>query len=197
MTLQQTISAFATLGKFLRAFSTEEKPQIPHSERPNALFYGKMRQNIATAEIKNGWFTRDNLLFAIKNWGNALTVKNLENWVAPYTIPNGGRAKTVAIIMAGNIPLVGFHDFLAVLVSGHKVLVKLSSNDTVLLPFLSELLIETAPGLKNRIAFTDKKLSGFNAVIATGSNNSARYFNYYFKKQLKLTPIRHSICAKS
>jgi hypothetical protein len=89
--------------------------------------------------------------------------------------------KTVGLILAGNIPLVGFHDFLSVVVSGHKVLVKTSSNDQKLLPFLANYLISVNSELENHIKFTERKLENFDAVIATGSNNTARYFEFYFK----------------
>ena len=83
--------------------------------------------------------------------------------------------------MAGNIPLVGFHDFLSVLISGHNVLVKTSSNDQHLLPFLAKYIIAIEPRFADKITFVDGKLENFDAVIATGSNNTARYFEYYFK----------------
>ena len=83
--------------------------------------------------------------------------------------------------MAGNIPLVGFHDFLSVLICGHSVIVKQSSNDKHLLPFLAKFLEYVEPGFKGKITFTEEKLTDFDAVIATGSNNTARYFDYYFK----------------
>lgn len=82
--------------------------------------------------------------------------------------------------MAGNIPLVGFHDFFCVLLVGHKVLVKQSSNDKHLLPYLAKYLEQVAPGFKGQIEFTEEKLRDFDAVIATGSDNTARYFEYYF-----------------
>jgi hypothetical protein len=82
--------------------------------------------------------------------------------------------------MAGNIPLVGFHDFLSVLISGHSVLIKQSSNDKQLLPFLAKYIEYIDPSIKGAITFTDKKLTDFDAIIATGSNNTARYFEYYF-----------------
>ena len=82
--------------------------------------------------------------------------------------------------MAGNIPLVGFHDFLCVILSGNRVLAKLSSNDTVLLPFIGEFLMANDADLKDKIEFTEGKMIGFDAVIATGSNNTGRYFAYYF-----------------
>jgi hypothetical protein len=84
--------------------------------------------------------------------------------------------------MAGNIPLVGFHDFLSVLISGNKALVKLSSNDTILLPYLTKVLFSIEPEFEDLIEFTDEKFIDFDGVIATGSNNTARYFEYYFGK---------------
>jgi hypothetical protein len=85
--------------------------------------------------------------------------------------------------MAGNIPLVGFHDFLSVLLTGHKVVAKLSSNDKHLLPFLAKYLEVIEPEFKGCINFTEHKLENFDAVIATGSNNTARYFEYYFRNK--------------
>ena len=85
--------------------------------------------------------------------------------------------------MAGNIPLVGFHDFLTVLIAGHAVLVKQSSNDKHLLPLLAKYLEHIDPYFKEKITFTEGKLTAFDAVIATGSNNTARYFEYYFKNK--------------
>ena len=85
--------------------------------------------------------------------------------------------------MAGNLPLVGFHDFLSVLISGHKLIAKPSSNDALLLPYLAKMLIKIEPGFTDRITFTDKTLPAFDAVIATGSDNTSRYFEYYFKNK--------------
>jgi hypothetical protein len=110
----------------------------------------------------------------------SLTENNLNTWLKPYNI-HISKPKQVAIIMAGNIPLVGFHDFLSVLITGHQVLVKQSSNDKQLLPYLAKYLEYVEPGFKGRINFTEEKIEGFDAVIATGSNNTARYFEYYFK----------------
>ena len=83
--------------------------------------------------------------------------------------------------MAGNIPLVGFHDFLSVLIYGHTVLVKQSSSDNFLLPFLAKYIEYLNLVFKGKIEFTEGKLTNFDAVIATGSNNTARYFEHYFK----------------
>ena len=111
-----------------------------------------------------------------------MTDKNINQWLSKYNF-NTVNPQTVAIIMAGNIPLVGFHDFLCVLLSGHSVLVKQSSNDKHLLPFLAKYLEVVEPNFKGKIKFTEEKLDKFDAVIATGSDNTARYFEYYFKNK--------------
>ena len=84
--------------------------------------------------------------------------------------------------MAGNIPLVGFHDFLTVLISGNNLIAKTSSKDSELIVFISEILCQVNPDFRNKIEFTDGTLTGFDVVIATGSNNTSRYFEYYFNK---------------
>ena len=167
------------LRDFLSQFSRKEIKQnnnLPH----NDLFFNSMETAIKTAESFNGWFTKDNVLFAIEQWTNTLTESNISSWLNNYDF-NNITPKKVAIIMAGNIPLVGFHDFISVLVSGHKVLVKQSSNDNKLLPIIVKYLITVNPSLKDRIEFTDGKLENYDAVIATGSDNTARYLEYYFK----------------
>ncbi len=132
---------------------------------------------------KNPWFTKDNVLLAFSAWADALTNEQLNQWLLPYEtqLKNNQKPKTVGVINAGNIPLVGFHDFLCVIMSGNNYQGKNSSNDPYLLPYVSEKLLQIEPKLKERISFTEK-LSNFDAVIATGSNNSARYFDYYFGK---------------
>lgn len=179
MQLQQRINAFAKLGSFLGQFSNEviEKKD---SVEFNHVFFEDFIHQIDKAEAHNSWFIKENILYTLENWSNQLTISNLNSWLDKYSYKDTS-PKTVAIIMAGNIPLVGFHDFLSVLISGHSVLVKQSSNDKQLLPFLVNYLEHVEPGFKGKILFTEKKLEHFDAVIATGSNNTARYFEYYFK----------------
>ncbi|MEM1001675.1 MAG: acyl-CoA reductase [Bacteroidota bacterium] len=130
-------------------------------------------------------------------WSKLLSEDKLTNWLQSYSIQDNS-SKTVAIIMAGNIPLVGFHDFLCVLITGHKVLAKQSSNDKVLLNIITKILLDYEPRFKNYIQFTEDQLSGFDAVIATGSNNTARYFGYYFGKfQNIIRKNRNSIAVLS
>jgi hypothetical protein len=117
----------------------------------------------------------------LQEWSKALQKDTLEEWLVPYNLEDNPNEKNIGVIMAGNIPLVGFHDFLSVLISGHSVLAKLSSNDKTLLPYLAEKLIDIQPEFQSKINFIDQRLTGFDAVIATGSNNTARYFEYYFR----------------
>ncbi len=173
--------AFIELGRFISQFTTEsieKKENILH----NDLFFDGFNHQIKLAKEHNGWFTKQNIQFSLEGWSKQLTKNKLEQWLSNYTIENKN-PKTVAIIMAGNIPLVGFHDFLCVLLTGHAVLVKQSTNDKHLLPYLAKYLEHVAPKLKGKIIFTEDKLENFDAVIATGSNNTARYFEYYFKNK--------------
>lgn len=172
----QTIEAFVELGKYLSDFC--ENQQNESGNQDMALV-----EAISKAEQHNGWFTKENILFALEQWANLLTKDQLESWISKYGIKPLDEPKTVGIVMAGNIPLVGFHDFLCVLLSGHRVMVKLSSNDKILLPFLANFLIKVNPELAHRIQFVEGKMENFDAVIATGSNNTGRYFEYYFGKK--------------
>ena len=128
----------------------------------------------------NGWFTKENVRGSLLKLGSSLIYSDLLNWSSSYTFSNEPR--TIAVIMAGNIPLVGFHDFLSVLVSGNKIVAKLSSDDKTLLPALGQHLIEFIPSLKERIVFTPGRIGEIDAVIATGSDNSMQYFEQYFGK---------------
>lgn len=179
MTLEHKINIFAQLGDFLRQFSENESIENPEVKW-NDLFFADFKQLIHLSQSHNGWYTPDQVYFAIQSWAEALTKKNLEKWLSDYDF-SAITPKTVGLVLAGNIPLVGLHDFISVIVSGHKALVKTSSNDQHLLPFLAKYLVAMEPELQKSIEFTSGKLENFDAVIATGSNNTARYFEYYFK----------------
>ncbi len=180
MLLENRINAFVELGNFLSQFSRktiEQNNTVLH----NDLFFDAFKLQIKRAKETNGWFTEDAVLYAFENLSNLLTKNSLNNWISSYTL-NNDQAKTVAIIMAGNIPLVGFHDFLSVLISGNKVLIKQSSNDNRFLPLITKYLEYVEPQFKDLIQFTEERLTEFDATIATGSNNTARYFEAYFGK---------------
>ena len=170
------LEAFVKLGDFLRDFCEN------HNTSNGKSFEG-IKSVIAKAETQNGWFTQENILFALEQWSNLLTREKLNAWLSRYPINEASNPKTVGIVMAGNIPLVGFHDFLCVLLTGNRVLAKLSTNDQVLLPFIVDFLTTEAPELENYITVTQGKFESFDAVIATGSNNTSRYFEYYFSKK--------------
>ncbi|MFN0031762.1 MAG: acyl-CoA reductase [Flavobacteriales bacterium] len=143
--------------------------------------FDDVKQIIRNQHQYNGWFTEENIYRALKAWGMALNEKDLAQWLSSYTLTASSQ-KTVAIICAGNIPAVGLHDVLSVLAAGHKALIKLSADDKLLIPALMQILIKLEPALAQCIAYTDGKLTDFDAVIATGRNNSSRYFRYYFSQ---------------
>jgi hypothetical protein len=134
---------------------------------------------IAQASIQNPWFTERFVKEALQQWVAAL--QHVETWLKPYGEMNPTVPKTIGVINAGNIPFVGLHDLLSVLVSGHYYQGKNATGDNVLLPYIAQLLKEAEPAFGERIIFTER-ISGIDAVIATGNNNSARYFQYYFGK---------------
>lgn len=162
MTIEERTDAFSALGVFL-------------TQLPDDQF-----QTIATRVAnENPWFTKENVRMAINGIITFLNPATLAPWVRQY--PPAPTTKTVALVMAGNIPLVGFHDLLCVLISGHSAQIKLSSKDSALTKLLIELLIQIQPAFADKIKIVEQ-LKNFDAVIATGSDNSARYFDYYFSK---------------
>ena len=170
---------FIELGKFLSQFSEEGNVKNP-SVLFNEDFFEDFENLIHLSQSHNGWYTPENVYFSIQSWAKALTEENLNQWLSTYKfVPKD--PKNIGLILAGNIPLVGFHDFLSVLITGNNVLIKTSSNDQFLLPFLAKYLIAIEPEFSSIITFVEGKLENFDAVIATGSNNTARYFEYYFK----------------
>lgn len=186
--------SFIELGKFLSQFS-ENDCKKNNNVLSNDLFFDDFIKLIDLSQSHNGWYTPEQVYFAIQSWAQALTEENINTWLSAYDI-NIKKPKNVALILAGNIPLVGFHDFLCVLITGHNVLIKTSSNDQHLLPFIAKYLIAINPDFVNNITFVDGKLENFDAVIATGSNNTARYFEYYFKdKPSIIRKSRNSIAV--
>lgn len=169
------LDAFERLGKLLK----EEVAAV--SEQENEALSGFEKAK-AKALAKNAWFTLDNIDLMLSTIVKIISAEQLKLLANSYQLETIKNPKTVAVIMAGNIPMVGFHDFLSVLVSGHRFLGKLSSEDPFLLPALAEILLAIEPEFKDYITFSETPISGFDAVIATGSDNTTRYFNYYFGK---------------
>lgn len=164
------VSAFLNLRSTL-ILAIEE----PHSDEA-----GRLNDVITRAHSANSWFTSQHIIHALKSL--TVMLSELERPYKKSAIPYSGNPKTVALIMAGNIPLVGFQDLLHVLLSGHRALCKLSDDDKVLMPYIADILTTHTPELKEYIRFSEATVKDFDAVIATGSNNTARYFEYYFGK---------------
>ncbi|PAW93785.1 acyl-CoA reductase [Mucilaginibacter sp. MD40] len=128
----------------------------------------------------NAWFTPESVRKAVTATGEMLNRADIEKWLSAYNIPVQ-QPKKVGLVLAGNIPMVGFHDALCVLVAGHHAVIKASSQDSRLIRYALDKLVEIAPAYSGRYTFVEK-LEGFEAIIATGSNNTSRYFEYYFGK---------------
>lgn len=200
MTLQAAIESAKQLGEEIRWYLSQTTPvatkshiQADAREKTNSGFdAGEWDEAIKKTEEQNGWFTRENILLSLAGLGTWLTGDALRNWLEQYALPaQNNNPISVGIIMAGNIPLVGFHDLLCVIITGNKPIVKYSHSDSTLMPFLLNKLNEnnkdwndllsqaaTANTSNNPNGFS---LSALDAVIATGNNNSGRSFENYFK----------------
>ena len=176
---KQILNSFCQLGKLLEHISTQ-KLWSGFETGVTEIEYNQLTAIINKQFIYNGWFTKENVLKSLKAWSSILTKEQLEEWSNSYDFAK--EPKKVAVIMAGNIPLVGFHDFLCILMSGHAIVAKMSSDDNTLLPALVDVLIKWEPGLTDRISLHQQRLGKFDAVIATGSNNSMQHFEEYFAK---------------
>lgn len=176
MNLAHRIEAFSKLGNKINQISATEFQEI-----------------LGNVKNQNPWFTEENIKLAITGITKLLEKNNLEKWTAIYDL-NPKDAKTIGVAMAGNIPMVGFHDLLCILISGHRCIAKLSSQDSILMKWLAEILITIEPEFSSRITFQDR-LNHVEAMIATGSDNTARYFEYYFRKIPHIIRKNRSSCA--
>lgn len=183
MNLENRKETFIKLGKLLRDLNVKANDFNWLNDQIKEAI-AKLNIQVKEAHLYNGWFTEEMVSNMISAVGNSLSEKNVNEWLKPYQqkFSKNKDLKTVAVVMAGNVPLVGFHDLLCVLISGNKLLAKLSSDDNKLLPAFVDLLIQINPEFKDLVKFADGKIEQFDAVIATGSNNTSRYFDYYFGK---------------
>ena len=178
MTLKEKRNILLQLGTIFQHLSQSD-PWPGYTVGINEAEYNELNEIINTVHIYNGWFKPTEVKKAISGIAEWLNEEELERWTSQYAL-NENSDKCVAIIMAGNIPLVGFHDLISVFISGHKV--KMSSDDNRLLPAILNVMQLFDERIKDQISIAENKISGFDAVIATGSNNSARYFESYFGK---------------
>ncbi|WP_374443277.1 acyl-CoA reductase [Epilithonimonas sp.] len=172
---ENKILGLEKLGEFINDFI--QKNDDNYNEKEERLAYLMTR-----SELENPWFTQENQRYNLKQWSGLFTKNNIEKWLSGYKLSN--TRKRVGLILAGNIPLVGFHDIISVVLSNHIPVIKLSSKDRLMLPYLLQLWNEFS---NNEIEYhIVEKLENFDAVIATGSNNTARYLEYYFKDSLSI-----------
>ncbi len=176
MNLNERIRAFITLGHFF-----EDLPKV------------EFKAIAKKANQENGWFTEESTALAFQGLQIMLNENKLQEWVSSYD-PEPLEAKTVGVAMAGSIPLVGFHDFLSVLISGNRLKYKPSSKDSVLMDFIHQRLVEIEPRFTERISANDQ-LKGVDAIIATGSDNTSRYFEYYFRNVPHIIRKNRVSCA--
>ncbi|SFT91727.1 Acyl-CoA reductase (LuxC) [Algoriphagus locisalis] len=160
----ERISAFVKLGEAITNLDFEEKDEL-----------------LWRAENNNNWFTKESVDSALEGISFMLSPQKLDAWLSIYDLQEIEKPKSVGLMLAGNIPGVGFHDLMCVILSGHQAVIKLSSSDEVLMKWILKKLFEIDPRLTAQIRI-EEMLKGMDAYIATGSDNSSRYFNYYFGK---------------
>lgn len=175
MNTENQVLGLIKLSDYIKAFLSKKQEQYNEDDANIELLLKK-------SEIENPWFTIDNQKFALQQWCDLLTEENIRNWIKNYSISKV--SKRVGLILAGNIPLVGFHDVVSVVLSNHIPVIKLSSKDKYMIPFLLKKWNEFSDG--DVLFEFVEKLENFDAVIATGSNNTARYLEYYFKDHLNI-----------
>ncbi|MAJ98549.1 MAG: acyl-CoA reductase [Flavobacteriales bacterium] len=162
----------------------------------NTFLKDEIIKNIDIISELNPWFEKRYIEKSLTSILNYLNIENLNNFLSNYNFNNN--KKNIFIIMAGNIPLVGFHDFICCLFSGHDIYIKLSKNDNILFPIIVDYLKLIQPNFKNRIHFVDFQFNQYDAIIATGSDNTISFFNYHFKSKPKiLRKHRNSIAVIS
>jgi hypothetical protein len=176
MNLQERIEGFLQLKSVLENLSLDERESL-----------------YSHAALANPWFTHENIDQALNGIIKFLDKEKLIKWAESY-LPQQTKSKKIGVAMAGNIPLVGFHDLLCVLVFGHTLIAKLSSQDTVLMKFISEHLKKINPTFSEQLFF-EERLNSVDAVIATGSDNTSRYFEYYFRNIPRIIRKNRTSCA--
>ncbi len=178
MKKEDVIEALSKLGNFMVQLANQDDKNL--IEGTLKLKYDVIQEVISAQVQYNGWYTEKYVRQSMHRLGGMMTESKLADWSRNYSFHDN--PKKIALIMAGNIPLVNFHDLLSVLITGHHAICKLSSDDKTLLPVLCDCLIEINASFDSRISFTNDRLPQFDAVIATGSDNSKLYFEQYFGK---------------
>ncbi|WP_295230701.1 acyl-CoA reductase [uncultured Chryseobacterium sp.] len=175
MHTENQVLGLTKLGRYIHTYLTK-------STESQAENYSELETVMRKSHMENPWFTIESQKFALEEWAGLLTEGTLRQWLQAYSVSE--TPKKVGLILAGNIPLVGFHDVISVILSNHIPLIKLSSKDRHMIPFLLSKWNEFSDGgIRYELV---ERLENFDAVIATGSNNTARYLEYYFKNHLSI-----------
>lgn len=169
MLLEERINAFVALGERIGKM-------LGNEEHSNEL------SNFIEASLYNEWFTEQHIKYSLKAIAENLKKERITAWLERYPNIENTVKKRVGVVTAGNIPLVGFHDFLCVLMAGHEMVIKMSSKDDKLLKRIVEFLVFRNTEFEKLIRFEKDNLKNFDAIIATGSDNTSKYFEYYFGK---------------
>jgi hypothetical protein len=172
MDVKSRISALVKIGEAIERV-------VRH--QPSTAAEQRLMEVVSSCKNSNGWFTTDFVEHRLKQISTTLCADILEKWLNSYEL-KVGEPKNVLCVLAGNIPLAGFDDLLAVLITNNRFVGKLSSDDKILFPAVLSLITEVAPEFEPQISIAVAKVNDVDAVIATGSNNTARYFEYYFGK---------------
>lgn len=176
MQLKDRIIAFSKLGRVIQQYTSGNEQILPGYKKI-------LDKAVEQSMVQNPWFISENIQLAMTDIAHILKQDLLEKWLTAYQLPEKTEnSKNIGVISAGNLPLVGFHDMLCVLITGHRYIGKLSGKDQELLKALTMILKDIKTGFTGKIEFTEELLHGFDAIIATGSNNTGRYFDYYFGK---------------
>jgi len=181
MNLEHRVEALNRLGRILSSIG-EDSSWKGFDSGVTEDEYNALVGLTKSVRVFNGWFTEKEVRSAFKAWGDQLTVENLKNWLANYALPNEDSNKRIGIIMAGNIPLVGMHDFVCCYIAGYKTKLKLSSDDDKLMPAILNILNIFDNSVKERSEIVLAQVKDVDGIIATGSNNTSRYFEQYFGK---------------
>jgi hypothetical protein len=176
--LHDKIAHFHVMGKIMSALGAS-KAWPGYDCGLSKEEYENLEAIIHAQKHRNGWFTETEVRRSLAAWGLELKKEKLEGWVSSYDLPIE-RPRVVGLIMAGNIPLVGLHDMISVLLAGHSVLAKTSKDDSQLIKVFAQVLITMDERWKEWIHWVDGPMKGQEAIIATGSNNTSRYFEHYF-----------------
>lgn len=180
LSVDKRIESFTELGNVLRWLVSGKESKTPSDL--HLKWQSEFSKVLRKSTEANPWFTNIFIKHALESIVLSIHERKIRRWLSSYTnIPENGHGKRIGVIMAGNIPFVGFHDFISVLITGNYFIGKPSAREGKLMEMLAGILMDIEPEFKKHISFRPTKLTNIDAVIATGSNNTSRYFKHEYK----------------